>query len=128
MEIDSAPVEIDTLQRVVERMKLEEFALEKEKDDASKERLVRLRERLRASESELAELQERWRLEKASLNRVGELRARTSKTRRRSATWPCATARYQEASQNRIRDDPRDRTRSWRSPSRRNSIRITRAW
>src|SRR4051812_10527980 len=42
MEIDSAPVEIDTLQRQVERMKLEEFALKKEKDDASKERLEQL--------------------------------------------------------------------------------------
>ncbi len=98
MEIDSAPVEIDTLQRVVERMKLEEFALEKEKDDASKERLVRLRERLRESESELAELQERWRLEKASLNRVGELRSHLedAKTKRDLAL---RDGRYQEASQ-----------------------------
>ncbi|WP_345762328.1 ATP-dependent Clp protease ATP-binding subunit [Diaminobutyricibacter sp. McL0608] len=97
MEIDSAPVEIDTLQRVVERMKLEEFALEKEKDDASKERLAKLRERLKESESELAELQERWRLEKASLNRVGELRSHLeeAKTQRDLAL---RDGRYQEAS------------------------------
>ncbi len=97
MEIDSAPVEIDTLQRVVERMKLEEFALEKEKDDASKDRLARLRERLRDSEAELAELQERWRLEKASLNRVGELRSHLedAKTKRDLAL---RDGRYQEAS------------------------------
>ena len=97
MEIDSAPVEIDTLQRVVERMKLEEFALKKEKDDASKERLARLRERLTESESELAELQERWRLEKASLNRVGELRSQLeeAKTKRDLAL---RDGRYQEAS------------------------------
>ncbi|NEN04916.1 AAA domain-containing protein [Diaminobutyricibacter tongyongensis] len=97
MEIDSAPVEIDTLQRVVERMKLEEFALKKEKDDASKERLARLRERLAESESELAELQERWRLEKASLNRVGELRSQLeeAKTKRDLAL---RDGRYQEAS------------------------------
>jgi ATP-dependent Clp protease ATP-binding subunit ClpB len=97
MEIDSAPVEIDTLQRVVERMKLEEFALEKEKDDASKERLARLRERLRDSEAELEELQERWRLEKASLNRVGELRSQLeeAKTKRDLAL---RDGRYQEAS------------------------------
>ncbi len=97
MEIDSAPVEIDTLQRVVERMKLEEFALEKEKDDASKDRLIRLRERLKDSEAELAELQERWRLEKAALNRVGELRSQLedAKTKRDLAL---RDGRYQEAS------------------------------
>ncbi|MFJ8894845.1 ATP-dependent Clp protease ATP-binding subunit [Leifsonia sp. NPDC102414] len=97
MEIDSAPVEIDTLQRVVERMKLEEFALKKEKDEASKERLEQLRERLRQQESELAELQERWRAEKASLNRVGELRSQLeeAKTKRDLAL---RDGRYQEAS------------------------------
>ncbi|GAB3575785.1 ATP-dependent chaperone ClpB [Leifsonia lichenia] len=97
MEIDSAPVEIDTLQRVVERMKLEEFALKKEKDEASKERLEQLRERLRQQESELAALQERWRAEKASLNRVGELRSQLeeAKTKRDLAL---RDGRYQEAS------------------------------
>ncbi|SEA41879.1 ATP-dependent Clp protease ATP-binding subunit [Leifsonia sp. 21MFCrub1.1] len=97
MEIDSAPVEIDTLQRQVERMKLEEFALKKEKDDASKERLAQLRERLRQQEDELEELQARWRAEKASLNRVGELRSQLeeAKTRRDVAL---RDGRYQEAS------------------------------
>jgi ATP-dependent Clp protease ATP-binding subunit ClpB len=97
MEIDSAPVEIDTLQRVVERMKLEEFALKKEKDDASKDRLAQLQERLRESEAELEELQERWRLEKASLNRVGALRSQLdeAKTKRDLAL---RDGRYQEAS------------------------------
>nr|WP_223692696.1 AAA family ATPase [Leifsonia poae] len=97
MEIDSAPVEIDTLQRVVERMKLEEFALKKEKDEASKERLGQLQARLRESEDELETLQERWRLEKASLNRVGELRSQLdeAKTKRDVAL---RDGRYQEAS------------------------------
>jgi len=97
MEIDSAPVEIDTLQRVVERMKLEEFALKKEKDEASKERLEQLRTRLHEQEAQLAELQERWRAEKASLNRVGELRSQLdeAKTKRDLAL---RDGRYQEAS------------------------------
>jgi ATP-dependent Clp protease ATP-binding subunit ClpB len=97
MEIDSAPVEIDTLQRQVERMKLEEFALKKEKDEASKERLEQLRQRLREQEDELAALQERWRAEKASLNRVGELRSQLeeAKTHRDLAL---RDGRYQEAS------------------------------
>ncbi|MGN7800486.1 ATP-dependent Clp protease ATP-binding subunit [Leifsonia sp. 22587] len=97
MEIDSAPVEIDTLQRQVERMKLEEFALKKEKDEASKERLEQLRERLREQEAQLEELQARWRAEKASLNRVGELRSQLeeAKTKRDLAL---RDGRYQEAS------------------------------
>lgn len=97
MEIDSAPVEIDTLQRAVERMKLEEFALKKEKDDASKQRLTELRTRLNEQESELAALQERWQAEKAALTRVGSLRSQLdeAKTKRDLAL---RDGRYQEAS------------------------------
>ena len=55
MEIDSAPLEIDELQRHVDRLKLEELALKKEKDDASKERLAKLRDDARrASEASSA--------------------------------------------------------------------------
>ena len=43
MEIDSRPVEIDELQRAVDRMKMEELALERETDEASQERLAQLR-------------------------------------------------------------------------------------
>jgi len=74
MEIDSAPVEIDELRRAVDRLKLEELALKKEKDEASKERLAKLREDLAARQSELDVLEARWEKERASLNRVGELR------------------------------------------------------
>ncbi|GAA3598835.1 ATP-dependent chaperone ClpB [Klugiella xanthotipulae] len=74
MEIDSAPVEIDELRRGVDRLKLEELALKKEKDPASRERLTKLREDLTVREGELAVLEERWERERASLNRVGELK------------------------------------------------------
>ena len=74
MEIDSAPVEIDELRRAVDRLKLEELALKKEKDDASKERLAKLREDLTVKEAELGGLEARWERERSSLNRVGELR------------------------------------------------------
>jgi ATP-dependent Clp protease ATP-binding subunit ClpB len=74
MEIDSAPVEIDELRRAVDRLKLEELALKKEKDDASKERLAKLREDLAEKLAELGVLEARWERERASLNRVGELR------------------------------------------------------
>ncbi|PPF65233.1 ATP-dependent chaperone ClpB [Rathayibacter tritici] len=76
MEIDSAPVEIDELRRSVDRLKLEELALKKEKDAASKARLEKLREDLARRTGQLDELQERWERERASLNRVGELKNR----------------------------------------------------
>jgi ATP-dependent Clp protease ATP-binding subunit ClpB len=76
MEIDSSPVEIDELRRSVDRLKLEELALKREKDDASKARLERLREDLAIREKNLGELQARWDTERASINRVGELKKR----------------------------------------------------
>ncbi|MCU1542853.1 MAG: ATP-dependent chaperone ClpB [Microbacteriaceae bacterium] len=76
MEIDSSPVEIDELRRSVDRLKLEELALKREKDDASKARLERLRTDLREREKNLKGLQARWEQERASINRVGELKKR----------------------------------------------------
>ncbi|NQX17016.1 ATP-dependent Clp protease ATP-binding subunit [Rathayibacter sp. VKM Ac-2857] len=76
MEIDSAPVEIDELRRSVDRLTLEELALKKEKDDASKARLEKLREDLARRGAHLAELQQRWERERASLNRIGDLKNR----------------------------------------------------
>jgi ATP-dependent Clp protease ATP-binding subunit ClpB len=76
MEIDSAPVEIDQLRRSVERLKLEELALKREKDDASRDRLAKLREDLTIREAELADLQARWEQERSSLNRLGDLKTR----------------------------------------------------
>ncbi|TFB70928.1 ATP-dependent Clp protease ATP-binding subunit [Cryobacterium sp. Hz9] len=81
MEIDSSPVEIDELRRSVDRLKLEELALKKEKDDASKARLVKLRSDLTERQATLKELQARWNSERASLNRVGELRERLDTAR-----------------------------------------------
>ncbi len=75
MEIDSSPVEIDQLQRSVDRLKMEELHLAKETDDASVERLARLRADLAEKSEELAGLNARWEAEKAGLNKVGDLRA-----------------------------------------------------
>ncbi len=74
MEIDSSPVEIDELKRNVDRLRVEEFALKQEKDDASKARLETLRNELHTREERLAELEQRWQTERASLNRIGELK------------------------------------------------------
>ncbi|MFH8251087.1 ATP-dependent Clp protease ATP-binding subunit [Microbacterium sp. B2969] len=81
MEIDSAPLEIDELRRHVDRLKLEELALKKEKDDASKERLAKLREQLGGEQARLDDLQARWERERASLNRVGDLKTKLDAAR-----------------------------------------------
>ena len=74
MEIESSPVEIDQLRRTVDRLKMEEFALEKESDAASADRLVKLRQDLADAEEELRGLEARWDHEKASLEGEGEIR------------------------------------------------------
>ncbi|WEP00272.1 ATP-dependent chaperone ClpB [Streptomyces sp. FXJ1.172] len=76
MEIDSSPVEIDELQRAVDRLKMEELAISKETDPASVARLEKLRRDLADKEEELRGLTARWEKEKQSLNRVGELKER----------------------------------------------------
>jgi ATP-dependent Clp protease ATP-binding subunit ClpB len=74
MEIDSSPVEIDELRRAVDRMKMEELALSRESDPASKERLGKLRADLADRQEQLTALTARWEQEKSGLNRVGELK------------------------------------------------------
>jgi len=76
MEIDSKPVEIDELQRQVDRMRMEEMALAREDDPASRDRLERLRAELADKQEQLSALNARWEREKGGLNRVGELKKR----------------------------------------------------
>ncbi|MET9075358.1 ATP-dependent chaperone ClpB [Streptomyces sp. NPDC004232] len=81
MEIDSSPVEIDELQRAVDRLKMEELAIAKETDPASVARLDKLRRDLADKEEELRGLTARWEKEKQSLNRVGELKEKLDDVR-----------------------------------------------
>ncbi|KRE60435.1 ATP-dependent chaperone ClpB [Nostocoides sp. Soil756] len=76
MEIDSSPVEIDALRRAVDRLRMEELHLVKETDEASVDRLQRLRADLAERTEELSTLTARWEAEKEGLNRVGDLKAR----------------------------------------------------
>ena len=81
MEIDSSPVEIDELRRTVDRLKMEELHLQAETDEASRERLERLRQELADRQEQLDALNARWEAEKAGLNRVGELKSRLDELR-----------------------------------------------
>ncbi|GAA4896954.1 ATP-dependent chaperone ClpB [Actinomycetospora straminea] len=68
MEIDSRPVEIDEVERIVRRLEIEEMALDKESDDASRERLTALRSELAERREELSALTARWQAEKDAID------------------------------------------------------------
>ncbi len=74
MEIDSRPVEIDTVERAVRRLEIEEMALSKESDAASLERLSALRAELAEKREALAALTARWQNEKGSIDKVRTLK------------------------------------------------------
>ena len=81
MEIDSSPEEIDQLQRQVDRLRMEELALANSSDEASIDRLAKLREDLANKEEDLRTLRARWDQEKAGLDRVGEIKVRIDELR-----------------------------------------------
>ncbi|MFA5592263.1 MAG: ATP-dependent chaperone ClpB [Micavibrio sp.] len=68
MQVDSKPEEIDELDRRIVQLKIEREALSREKDAASKERLVRLDEELEVLEKRSADLTAQWMAEKEKLN------------------------------------------------------------
>ena len=68
MEIDSKPLPLDRLERRIIQLKLEQQALKKEDDDASRKRLEMLEKELTEKEREYAELEEVWKSEKAALS------------------------------------------------------------
>jgi ATP-dependent Clp protease ATP-binding subunit ClpB len=73
-EMDSAPQELDALQRRVLQLEIEEAALKLEKDDASKHRLETLRKELGDARSQAAGLKAKWEKEKASVDSVRKVR------------------------------------------------------
>ncbi|WP_225726034.1 MULTISPECIES: ATP-dependent chaperone ClpB [unclassified Nocardia] len=70
MEIDSRPVEIDEVERAVRRLEIEEVALSKETDEASKARLEKLRQELADDREKLNQLMTRWQNEKKAIDQV----------------------------------------------------------
>ncbi|MEY3976917.1 MAG: hypothetical protein RLZZ33_1972 [Pseudomonadota bacterium] len=67
MEMDSKPETLDKLERRIIQLKIEQVALQKEKDEATRKRLATLEETLAQLEREYADLEDIWKSEKASL-------------------------------------------------------------
>jgi ATP-dependent Clp protease ATP-binding subunit ClpB len=81
MEIDSKPEALDKLERRIIQLKIEQEALKKEEDAASKKRLETLQETLRGLEREYADLEEVWKAEKASLQGAAAVKEELEKVK-----------------------------------------------
>ena len=81
MEIDSKPQPLDRLDRRIIQLKLEQQALQKEDDDASRKRLEMLEKELAEKEREYAELEEVWKSEKAALSGAQHIKAELENAR-----------------------------------------------
>jgi ATP-dependent Clp protease ATP-binding subunit ClpB len=73
-EMDSCPQELDEISRHVRRLEIEEIALKKEKDDASKKRLAELQAELTTLKAKSDAMTAQWKREKASLDEVRQIR------------------------------------------------------
>ncbi|MGP1958871.1 MAG: ATP-dependent chaperone ClpB [Arsenophonus sp. NC-CH8-MAG3] len=81
MQMDSKPEALDRLERRVIQLKLEQQALKKESDEASKKRLKMLEEELLEKEREYSELEEEWKTEKAELTDTQHIKAELKNVR-----------------------------------------------
>ena len=81
MQIDSKPEELDNLDREIVRLKIEQQALMKERDAASKDRLKRLEKDLAQLEETADALTAKWKSEKDKLNSAAELQKQLDKAK-----------------------------------------------
>ncbi|WP_086709504.1 ATP-dependent chaperone ClpB [Streptomyces antimycoticus] len=81
-EIDSMPAELDETTRRVTRLEIEEAALSKETDPASRQRLEELRRELADLRAEADAKHAQWEAERQSIRRVQELRRELEEVRR----------------------------------------------
>ena len=73
IEIDSMPTELDQISRRIRQLEIEKLALEKETDDASKERLERLERELAEMSEQRDSMAAHWQQEKSYLDAVSQL-------------------------------------------------------
>ena len=76
MELDSMPADIDAVDRQLTQMQIEEQALVKEDDEASKERLITLRKEIAVTREKLDGMKANWQNEKAAIDRAQDLKAK----------------------------------------------------
>ena len=80
-EMDSCPQELDEISRHVRRLEIEEIALKKEKDEASKKRLAELQQELAEQKAKADKMTAQWKEEKAALEEVRRVRTKLDEAR-----------------------------------------------
>ena len=98
MELDSMPSDIDAVDRQLTQMQIEEQALMKEEDDASKERLATLQGEIATTREKLDRMKADWQNEKGAIDRVQDLKSQIedAKTAMERATREGDLARASE--------------------------------
>ena len=98
MELDSMPSDIDAVDRQLTQMQIEEQALMKEEDDASKERLATLQGEIATTREKLDRMKADWQNEKGAIDRVQDLKSQIedAKTQMERATREGDLARASE--------------------------------
>jgi ATP-dependent Clp protease ATP-binding subunit ClpB len=86
MQVDSKPEELDSIDREIVRLRIEQEALKKESDPGSKERLKRLEAELATLEKQSADLTARWKSEKEKLSDAQKIKAELDKLRNELAS------------------------------------------
>ena len=81
MQVDSKPEELDSIDREIVRLKIEQEALKKEHDPGSKDRLKRLESELKDLEKRSADLTGRWKAEKEKLSDAQKLKTELDQLR-----------------------------------------------
>jgi len=81
MELDSMPAEIDQLERQIMQLEIEQTALRKEKDEASRQRLKILERELANLREQSTQLKAGWQNEKAAINAISILNSQLEEAR-----------------------------------------------
>jgi ATP-dependent Clp protease ATP-binding subunit ClpB len=82
MELHSMPAEIDQLERQIMQLEIEQTALRKEKDEASRARLKKIERDLANLKEQAAQLKAQWQNEKAAINAVSIVSSQLEEARR----------------------------------------------
>jgi ATP-dependent Clp protease ATP-binding subunit ClpB len=81
IEIDSMPEELDTLERKIKQLEIEQEALKREKDEASEKRISELKKELENLNEERSEYRMHWDLEKQKIKKIREMKSEIENSR-----------------------------------------------
>jgi ATP-dependent Clp protease ATP-binding subunit ClpB len=81
IEMDSMPLEIDTLERKSRQLEIERLALKREKNEAGKNRRTAIEHEIAETEAEVKRLREHWERERAAVSKINQARAQVEALR-----------------------------------------------